>query len=285
MTRSTRLLAGLLTGALTLGAAGSASAATLVTKPANLASVTAAGGVPNDITVWESSGVLLVHDAVDTVVAGANCAPVDLHTAKCDGAGLAAISVNAGDLDDAVMNRAAHFATIDGGPGFDRLDARFSTHQNVLRGGLHRDVLLGGPLDDTLDGGPGGAFDAGDVLAGFAGRDTADYAGRVAPLYISLDNAANDGQPGETDDVRSDIETVIGGAGSDRIVGSPFDNKLDGRAGNDTITGGGGADFLYGGTGFDVLHGIDGIFGNDLLDGGADADDCDWDAGDGAVSC
>jgi Ca2+-binding RTX toxin-like protein len=280
MTRTTRLLAGLVAGALTVGAAGSASAATFVTRPANVASVTAAAGMANDISFWESAGVLLVHDGLDFVATGAGCAPVDLHTAKCDPNGLASVAVDAGDRDDVVMNRGPWRASIDGGDGNDRLDARFSSSWNRLSGGIGRDLLLGGPVDDSLDGGA----DA-DVMSGGAGRDWADYGSRVAGVRVTIDNVADDGRPGEGDDVRTDVENVQGGSAADVLVGSAADNKFDGGPGSDTLTGGVGADLLYGSSGNDVIHATDWILGNDRIDGGADADDCDSDAGDLRVSC
>ena len=99
-------------------------------------------------------------------------------------------------------------------------------------------------------------------MIGGSGIDTADYSARTAPLHISLDNQANDGQSGEHDDVMSDVENVIGGSGNDRIIGSPFNNSLVGGGGNDTIYGGAGNDTLVGGAGHDLLFGQD---GNDLL--------------------
>ena len=73
-----------------------------------------------------------------------------------------------------------------------------------------------------------------------------------------MDNKANDGAAGENDYLSYDIENVIGGSGSDRIVGNPFPNNLQGGSGNDTIWGGAGNDTLDGGSGRDYLYGQDG---------------------------
>ncbi len=52
--------------------------------------------------------------------------------------------------------------------------------------------------------------------------------------------------------------TVVGGSGSDRLIGANLTghgNIVDGGAGNDTILGGGGNDTLYGGSGADDITG------------------------------
>ena len=56
-------------------------------------------------------------------------------------------------------------------------------------------------------------------------------------------------------DTRSEIGTLMTGAGNDTIVGNDLANKLYGNKGNDTIDGGIGDDLLYGGDGDDVLTG------------------------------
>jgi hypothetical protein len=54
-------------------------------------------------------------------------------------------------------------------------------------------------------------------MAGGAGFDTVNYEDRTVAIAISPDRKANDGQPGEKDNVgtANDVEAVIGGtAGS-----------------------------------------------------------------------
>ncbi len=70
---------------------------------------------------------------------------------------------------------------------------------------------------------------------------------------MSLDDVANNGASGETDNVRGDVETVEGGTGDDRLVGSAGDNNLYGGAGNDFVDGGLGADRLDGGEGLNTV--------------------------------
>jgi hypothetical protein len=96
----------------------------------------------------------------------------------------------------------------------------------------------------------------------------------AAATSVTLDDAANDGFPGEGDNVASDMEDVTvenycssSGCGSPAaddhpgnatITGSAGLNVLAGDSGNDTITGGAGNDFLFGNGGNDTLNANDG---------------------------
>lgn len=122
-------------------------------------------------------------------------------------------------------------------------------------GGAGSDRLLGEAGHDTLkDGDPSctpgtGMFCAvpnlyADALVGGSGGDRADYSGRTVPVELSLDGAANDGEPGEGDSVGNDVEGAVGGSGDDRIVGDGLPNTLRGGAGTDDLDGRGGADTL-----------------------------------------
>ena len=204
-----------------------------------------------------------------------------------------------------------------GGDGNDELDAPpdgrvgIAQPETFLEGnagndklvsGNGPDELLGGDGNDTLEShegpdtvrGEGGddsvsagkeepAANAADVVDGGPGFDTIpnlvnDY-NRLFDddVSITLDGQANDGEPGEGDNVtaveklnmvanhatfigtdaaedvfiESNSSTVRGLGGNDHLV--TYD-------GNDDIEGGGGDDFLQGG------------FGNDVLDGGAGVD-------------
>src|SRR6185312_12788009 len=101
------------------------------------------------------------------------------------------------------------------------------------------DKLLRGSGNDTLDGGDG--------------NDLADYSSDRAPVTITLDGQANDGENGERDNVSA--ERVTGGAGGDRLIGDDANNTLIGGGGSDTLVGGGGSDSLQGGDGDDLLDG------------------------------
>jgi Ca2+-binding RTX toxin-like protein len=152
-----------------------------------------------------------------------------------------------------------------------------SSAVNTLRGLGGNDVLNGLTGNDTLDGGTGNdtfatgsAADGKDVYVGGTGVDVADYHLRTLALTVTLDGAANDGQSGELDNVRTDVENVYGGAGADKLFGSSLANRLLGYGGNDQLTGGLGADYLDGGTGNDWFYAKDGV--KDTLVGGAGTD-------------
>jgi Ca2+-binding RTX toxin-like protein len=162
----------------------------------------------------------------------------------CAAAGVALIDLETGDQDDTVSQTAAIPSRLVGGNGNDK--------------------LTGGPADDVLRGEAGA-----DTLTGGGGRDTADYSDRTAPLTVSLDGAAGDGEAGENDNVAADVENVGGGSADDVLTGSDADNGLYGNAGNDTLSGAGGNDVLDAGPGDDLL---DGGMGADTLIGGDGTD-------------
>ena len=134
----------------------------------------------------------------------------------------------------------------------------------TIKGGPGNDTLKGGGGNDVIDGGTG----ADDVRGG-PGSDTADYSSRSKPLYVQVEDVANDGEVNEKDNVHSDVENLTGGSAADRLLGNNSNNVLVGGGGNDDLRGFGGNDTLRGGDGGDQL---DGGAGNDTLygDGGLD---------------
>ena len=77
-------------------------------------------------------------------------------------------------------------------------------------------------------------------------------------MTITIDGAANDGCPGEHDNIL-DTDQFLSGSGSDHITGSSAPEVIDGGAGDDVIDGGGGSDELRGGTGNDTIVAVDGV--------------------------
>jgi Ca2+-binding RTX toxin-like protein len=166
--------------------------------------------------------------------------------------------------------------TLDGGDGVDELTGRDSTDQ-----------LNGGPGDDKLLGDAVNVDPAADVIDGGAGFDTVEGEWRKTvdsrdPITVTLAGAADDGRPGEHDDLRGvehvvtnihgtydgsegadDIDinqvtvasTVRGNGGDDTLDLSDADDSIDGGAGNDHIEGGNGNDRIVGGPGADWIHG------------------------------
>jgi Ca2+-binding RTX toxin-like protein len=168
-----------------------------------------------------------------------------------------------------------------------------SPHNDVITGSGVANHLRGEGGDDVLRGlgGP-------DTMNGGAGRDTATYSERTAsePVTLSLDAEANDGaeSPPEKDDIRPDVEVIVGGAGADTLSATPVgvtsaaggvelrggggDDRLTapaggaslfGEDGNDQMTGGAAGDHLDGGSGNDNLNGLGGA---DTILGGSGAD-------------
>ena len=119
--------------------------------------------------------------------------------------------------------------------------------------------LFGSGGNDTLNGGSGGDTFVGgtgsDVYNGNGGVDSADYYDRIQPLTITLDGTANDGESGETDNVKADVENVVGGSAADTITGNSSANNIDAGLGNNTIDGGSGNDTLAADAGTDDIHG------------------------------
>ena len=140
---------------------------------------------------------------------------------------------------------------VTGGAGNDLLVG--DGFRNILSGGPGNDTLNGLGQDDILGGGPGT-----DLLDAGTGSDTVTYADHTAPVTVSLDGVANDGQAGEKDDVLN-AEHVIGGNGNDTLVGNASPNTLRGLLGNDRLFGLDGDDTLIGSEGTDFADGGPGV--------------------------
>jgi Ca2+-binding RTX toxin-like protein len=191
--------------------------------------------------------------------------------------------------------------TIDGGDGADRLSGD-SDDQNATPGGGD-DVVRGGPGDDRLTGdGHDAASAVGhDVLDGGPGTDTVyddwyRFDGSAGdedpPPVVSLNGQADDGRPGERDDVEA-VErvdtgyqpaqgtagTYAGGDGADTFNLIFADGHVTAGAGDDVVTGADGADTIDGGAGADRLSGG---FGADVIVGGPGRDDI---GGDRTAAC
>jgi Ca2+-binding RTX toxin-like protein len=148
--------------------------------------------------------------------------------------------------------------TVLGRPNLTKPMAVYGEAGNdTLTGGSGNDSLFGGDDEDRLDGAKGT-----DLLSGGARWDLVDYGNRAAGVSVSLDDVANDGQRGERDNVRSDVEGVITGKGNDRVTGSAADNVIRTGDGADTVYGMGGNDVIStGDTAAD--KGLDRIYGGD----------------------
>ena len=206
---------------------GRAEAATALKVGSQLRVVTQSGEA-NHISIAPSGGSYRVVETGSGVslLPGAGCSLVVAGEVTCPG--VTSVDVSAGDGDDAIDLTGSVPASVDGQSGDDRIST-----------GSGNDTLDGGSGSDTLDGGAGT-----DTIDGGGDGDLASYRNHTAPLVLTLDGAANDGQPGENDRIGSDVEWVTGGSGPDSITGDGSDNWLGGGPGTaaDILTGGGGND-------------------------------------------
>ncbi len=172
-----------------------------------------------------------------------------------------------GDDDDGVLGEHDNVAVdVEGLYGSSTDDFLIgNAKRNKLFGGAGDDELRGLGGNDLLNGGgtpfgpvPGGA-DGSDELFGGPGTDTVTEAEHDGAMSLSIDGVGNDIVNGAAsqgiDNIRTDVENVIGGPGGDHITGSPANNKLTGGGGNDTIAGQLGNDTLLPGAGVDTVNG------------------------------
>jgi Ca2+-binding RTX toxin-like protein len=172
-----------------------------------------------------------------------------------------------------VDNVKADVENILGGTAGDNITG--NNGNNVMTGGAGADILSGAAGNDTFD--EEAAANGGDVFNGGLGVDTVDYSARTGALTVTMDGVAADDGEADADNVKGDVENLLGGTAADTITGNALANDIDGGAAADTISGGAGDDVLFGAAGADT---IDGDAGDDTLDGGADADTLDCGAGD-----
>lgn len=196
-----------------------------------------------------------------------------------------ALQIDLGAGDDAVdlvneQPTAPTAITLAGGPGDDLL----ATYQAraTLDGGEGDDLLRPDDRPTALSVPP--EITPGGVIRGGAGTDTVDYATTLSRIDVSLDGVANDGRPGEKDNVQADVEDVVGGDFAGTLVGSLVANRLTGGGSADRIVGAGGRDQLSGVGGDDTIDALDGS-GGDRVDCGGGADTALLDAGDVVAGC
>jgi formylglycine-generating enzyme len=208
-------------------------------------------------------------DGADVYLGGLGTDTVDYST-RTGNLSLTIALTSAADANDGATGESddltSSIENLTGGSGNDVLKG--SAVSNVLRGGAGNDVLWGGPGgtctadvdqlfgeagDDTFE--MGAASDCGDDVTGGAGKDVATYHDRANALTVTRDDAANDGETNEKDNVRADVEVLVGGQGADTLSGGTVSVRILGCAGNDVITGSSADDALSGGPGDDVVNG------------------------------
>ncbi|MBL8914555.1 MAG: calcium-binding protein [Archangium sp.] len=172
------------------------------------------------------------------------------------GSGTIAFTFSLGGGND-VFNATAGTYGTGGSPFAGVVTVYGGLGDDTLTGGNGNDVLYGDLGNDTLSG--GNSATDGDAYNGGGGTDTVTYAARSAAVTVTVGAAANDGESGETDDVKIDCEIVRGGSGADTFTGTTGDQTFYGGAGNDTFvmgllaSTGAGNDSVYGEAGTDTV--------------------------------
>jgi hypothetical protein len=189
--------------------------------------------------------------------------------------------IQLGDQDDSMrfdMSSDYTFQVADtvvfGGTGNDTLRGGNGPGGTVwLRGEAGADSLLGSYYD-TMVGGPGpdsmAPLNPTPYLA-----STVDYSlSGGAPqtgVNVTLDGVANDGAPGEGDNVDPHVKTVLGTDGDDSLTGNTIGGHiLWGLDGSNRLDSAGGSGELYGGDGDDEFVAADGAHQLVTCYGGAD---------------
>ena len=233
-------LALLLALALVVAVPAGASAATLARQADGTLVYTAAKtSVENHVGVQGSdddSTITFYTSSGDPMNAPAGCSPSDMYggdVVTCDTPTAVRVELGAGDDDANVSDGLPVRVTLSGGPGADWLTA--ADEPAVLDGGAGEDKLTGGKGDDVLRGGDGNdtilGNDGRDHIEGGSGDDLlspdgyehanadfvdggpgvdrieGDYSSRFSdtdpPVAITFGGGADDGRPGEGDDLRS----------------------------------------------------------------------------------
>jgi Ca2+-binding RTX toxin-like protein len=261
------------TGALTVD--GTTGADTIsVNTSVGVLSVTGAGACPGYTKTSVTSILVradLGNDSVTIQSTVSSSIPVTINGAAGNdtltgGNGNDTITGDAGT--DSILGGAGN-DSITGGDDADTIDGQAG--DDAINGGAANDSLLGGSNNDTIDGDTGA-----DVISGGSGTDKADFHTRSANLTIDLDDVADDGAVSENDNVKTDIEQVETGSGSDWIYGNAntgaANATLIGGGGADAIVTGKGDDSIEGGDGNDAFYALSGTDGADTLRGGNGTD-------------
>ncbi len=206
------------------------------------------------------------------------------------------VEVTAGDGDDHLQDdySADIGRTFDGGAGNDTIEAYKGADTLIggpgddkLKGGAGPDIVKGDDGNDELEGDKYEA-QAADVIEGGNGFDIIEEYSIPSnqinpPANVTQDGVANDGRPGENDNVTgvekitshvagvyngtegdddiwtwsnitSGESTLNGLGGNDKLTGSKDTETINGGAGDDTIQGGYGNDTIVGGPGKDKIN-------------------------------
>ncbi|HEX8629418.1 MAG TPA: hypothetical protein VF755_14735 [Catenuloplanes sp.] len=243
---------------------------------------------PNHLTISTSGGFVVFQEfSGNTLFSSGGCTNLTATKVQCPAARIRLIDIYLGRFDDQIFSSATIATNVTAGAGNDVIHT--GSGGGTIIPGEGRDAVVGGLGNEFIIDGPGA-----DRYSGGNGRDIVSYQQATAGVVVSKNSTADDGRPGEGDDVRDDVDivygspfndTLVGGAGIDVFHGLGGNDIVNGGAGNDSVAGGDGADTLRGEAGNDVLEGIDGAIGNDNLAGGAGTDKCSGDFADIKSGC
>jgi hypothetical protein len=184
-------------------------------------------GETNLVSVEGSRAVVIRDENAPITLADVpTCMPLDARSVSCSAVRRLELDLGVGP-DVAVIDTPLPIE-IEGGAGSDRY------------------VTLAGAAPSRVD------------FSGGIGLDVANYGFATAGVAVSVDLEPSDGRRGDDDQIRRDVESVLGSHFDDVLVGSPHTQQLAGLDGDDRITGGSGEELLSGGPGNDRIDAADG---------------------------
>jgi RTX calcium-binding nonapeptide repeat (4 copies) len=215
--------------------------------------VTAEFGEANRMTVRTMPRGILIQDSGAPLTGRCRTSPSGGRF--CRGA-YDGVEVHLGDGDDRIQHDAGGF--IDAGPGDDD-----------LLGSVNPFLFLGGPGADRIE------------ATGVSGSSVS-YLDHTEGVMVRLNGVADDGAPGEGDNVLGSVTGITGGSGDDLLEAGPAASGLSGGGGDDALVGSPEHDSLHGGDGNDELLAgagndfLTGAAGADVLSGGPDLDEVSY---------
>jgi Ca2+-binding RTX toxin-like protein len=160
------------------------------------------------------------------------------------------IQVHTGSFDDQIdlSHADVDHAMVTAGAGNDDVyAARSGTTEIYDEAG--DDILHGGGQDSQTTFWAG---EGADTYIGGPGQDFVDYQLHGSTVHATRDGQANDGNPGEHDNIGSGIDRILGTPGPDVVTArGKAGMLLEGFIGSDLIIGGPGDDTLDPGPGYD----------------------------------
>ncbi|MEO3860339.1 hypothetical protein [Acrocarpospora sp. B8E8] len=191
-----------------------ASAGTVGLSNGKITYTAGARGI-NSASITVFNGKITVFDT-EPLTALPGCEKLTPRAVTC-GTSAGEFAANLGDMNDSFSVGVSFKGTVNGGDGNDN--------------------LIAGTTSPT-----GRAV----TWIGGTGTDTVSYKSSDLSVRVSLDNQAGDGRNIDSDNVRDDVENIVGSTlGGDFLIGSNANNRIeDGGGAGDKLFGLGGKDEL-----------------------------------------